>query len=815
MTNDTDFPVLKAILFADLAQYSRLTVAGEAAAFELVTRCFEIFREFCGPYRGEFIKSTGDGVLVIFDSASDALDYALGIQEKFSTLTGSNPAAGQFRIGLHMGEIRRQGGDVYGHAVNLSARVQTLAIPGGVCATQEVYQSLRGTLRFSFRFAGRHVLKNMPDMVAIYHVARLLDSHAVAPPRYTVMVIDGLALLDATGEQIALKSKAAQALIGYLSLTQGLREFRDKMATLLWPERTPAEAQTALANCLRSAERVLAAGEAGGGLRHGGHVSLDPARISVDVQRILSELNEGKIDDLLIQRPDWPEAILYGFDAVSSLYGAWLKITRHNRRERALEGLEHLLGLFDHREVIVKRAATAILALEPSHEAAARMLMRHCVANHNKAAALRVYSALRKVLKESYGLDPTGETMDLAAKLAETDPPLELKSGSEGRVPVIAIGRFTTPDERSEIRGQGFRSELITNLSRFREITIIDLPQDAPPSGFDYLLTADCHEVESQLRLSATLMESVRRRVVWSETFQLSLDTWSLVQRQFVGRIASNVEIYLSQDRLARALQRLPEDLGVYDLWLRGENLLLRWSAEAEDEAEGLFERAIAGDPSFAPAYASLASVYNSRQFIRPGLVLPVETASRAMDLAKRAVDLDPLDARNLMAVAYATAMTKRFEQSEMHFELAAQLNPNDPKVVVSAALGLSYMGQIGPARLLLEHALALASVLPAYLWSHIATIRFLTGDYVGAVEAAERSHNVIADTPGWKAAALGKLGRTTERAAALQELEHAVGKVWAGPAAASGADIRSWFINVFPIRDDAVRSEITAALSS
>ena len=71
--------------------------------------------------------------------------------------------------------------------------------------------------------------------------------------------------------------------------------------------------------------------------------------------------------------------------------------------------------------------------------------MRHCIANHNKAAALRVYSDLRKVLKENYGLEPTRETMDLAAKLAETDPPLEPKPGSDGHVPVIAIGRFTTP----------------------------------------------------------------------------------------------------------------------------------------------------------------------------------------------------------------------------------------------------------------------------------------------------------------------------------------------------------------------------------
>ena len=354
MTHDTDLPVLKAILFADLAQYSRLTVAGEAAAFELVTRCFEIFRDLRPlPRRVHKVDRR---------RRSSSSSTARRMHWTMPWGSGEVLCPGQQQPGCrpvpHRSSHRRdprQAGDVYGHAVNLSARVQALAIPGGVCATQEVYQSLRGTLRFSFRFAGRHVLKNMPDMVAIYHVARLLDFHAVAPPRYTVMVIDGLALLDAEGEQIALKSKAAQALIGYLSLTQGLREFRDKMATLLWPERTPAEAQTALANCLRSAERVLAAGKAGGGLRHGGHVSLDPARNLGRCPAYPGRLNEGKIDDLLIQRPDWPEAILYGFDAVSSLYGAWLKITRHNRRERALEGLEHLLGLFEHREVIVKQ----------------------------------------------------------------------------------------------------------------------------------------------------------------------------------------------------------------------------------------------------------------------------------------------------------------------------------------------------------------------------------------------------------------------------------------------------------------------------
>src|SRR5687768_13203890 len=148
MTSDADSPVLKAILFADLAQFSRLTAAGEDAALEFVTRCFDVFREHCGEWRGEFIKSTGDGVLVIFDSVSDALAYALGVQKKLSRLADDNAAAARFRIGLHVGELRRRASDVYGHAVNVAARVQTMAAPGGVCATQEVYHAARGAAHF-------------------------------------------------------------------------------------------------------------------------------------------------------------------------------------------------------------------------------------------------------------------------------------------------------------------------------------------------------------------------------------------------------------------------------------------------------------------------------------------------------------------------------------------------------------------------------------------------------------------------------------------------------------------------------------------
>ena len=265
------------------------------------------------------------------------------------------------------------------------------------------------------------------------------------------------------------------------------------------------------------------------------------------------------------------------------------------------------------------------------------------------------------------------------------------------------------------------------------------------------------------------------------------------------------MEIYLSHDRLGCALLRLPEDLSVYDAWLRGEHLLMRWSASSEDEAETLFERAIAQDSNFAPAHASLASIYNSRHMIRPG-------SQREPETQRRAVELDPLDARNQIVVAWSAAMMQSFDRAEFHYELACDLNPNDPKILVSAALGLAFMGRNEPAMKFLQHTLGLTSLFPDYQWSHISATRYLAGDYAGAIEAAERSKNLIIDTPGWKAAALRKLGHHDESQAALAQLHQSVRTAWAGAAPPSRGDVRSWFLSAFPFRHERDRLDLAGA---
>src|SRR5438105_3257543 len=104
MREESERASLRAVLFADLEQYSRMIAADEQNTLKYVAHCFDLFRNHCTSYGAEFIKTTGDGVLILFDSAAGAVEYSITVQEKLCSLAGRQKGMGQFRIGLHLGE---------------------------------------------------------------------------------------------------------------------------------------------------------------------------------------------------------------------------------------------------------------------------------------------------------------------------------------------------------------------------------------------------------------------------------------------------------------------------------------------------------------------------------------------------------------------------------------------------------------------------------------------------------------------------------------------------------------------------------------
>ncbi|MGB6634119.1 MAG: adenylate/guanylate cyclase domain-containing protein, partial [Bradyrhizobium sp.] len=162
---------LAAILAADVAGYSRLMGADEVgtlAALKAHRRA--IVDPAIDAHKGRIVKTTGDGMLVEFASAVDAVTCAMAMQSK---MTERNINAAQkitFRIGINVGEVIVDEGDIFGDGVNVAARVENECEPGGVCLSGNAFEQVRGKTSFAFEDLGERSLKNIDRPVRLYTI---------------------------------------------------------------------------------------------------------------------------------------------------------------------------------------------------------------------------------------------------------------------------------------------------------------------------------------------------------------------------------------------------------------------------------------------------------------------------------------------------------------------------------------------------------------------------------------------------------------------------------------------------------------------
>src|SRR5215831_14541772 len=161
---------LAAILAADVAGYSRLMGADEVGTLAaLKAHRRKIVDPAIAQHHGRIVKTTGDGILVEFASAVDAVDCAVVIQEKMAERTagGTEPSI-QFRMGINVGDIIIDGKDIFGDGVNVAARVENECEPGGVCLSGNAFEQVRGKTGFAFEDLGERSLKNIDRPVRLY-----------------------------------------------------------------------------------------------------------------------------------------------------------------------------------------------------------------------------------------------------------------------------------------------------------------------------------------------------------------------------------------------------------------------------------------------------------------------------------------------------------------------------------------------------------------------------------------------------------------------------------------------------------------------
>ncbi len=164
---------LGAIMFTDVIGYSRMSSADEETTLALLKQYRSLLKESVRVHDGRIVKTLGDGFLVEFVSAVEAVDCAVETQKAIFRFNATRPEGlkMQMRIGIHVGDVVHSDGDVMGDAVNVASRVEPLAEPGGVCITRQVVDQIQGKVRWQVSSMGMRSLKNLPEPVETFSVS--------------------------------------------------------------------------------------------------------------------------------------------------------------------------------------------------------------------------------------------------------------------------------------------------------------------------------------------------------------------------------------------------------------------------------------------------------------------------------------------------------------------------------------------------------------------------------------------------------------------------------------------------------------------
>jgi class 3 adenylate cyclase len=223
---------LAAIVFTDAVGSTRMIDLTEDHGIEKMRQELATIDEFARSHGGNAIKSTGDGMLLWFESVTDAVQFGIALQEYFRK---RKSAGYQHRVGIHFGEVTFADNDVYGSVVNATQRIQSEAGEGGICFSQAVYDQIGRSMKLSIDTLGERALKGIPFPMVLYHVGpkKPLPKAVVSTPakrrsnRWIKKFVTASVLALAVGTGAALVS---------------LPEFRQKALALL-PDGTAQAAE--------------------------------------------------------------------------------------------------------------------------------------------------------------------------------------------------------------------------------------------------------------------------------------------------------------------------------------------------------------------------------------------------------------------------------------------------------------------------------------------------------------------------------------------------------------------------------------------
>jgi len=196
---------LAAILSADVAGYSRLMAEDETFTVKTITTYRDVITSLIKQHRGRVVDSPGDNLLAEFSSVVDAVQCAVAVQKEIQTRNAELPENRrmEFRIGINLGDVIDEDERIYGDGVNIAARLEALADPGGICVSKTAFDQIETKLPLGYEYLGEQSVKNIPKPVGTYRVlmeprvtvSRKLDKVKALTLKRRRVVIPGIVML--------------------------------------------------------------------------------------------------------------------------------------------------------------------------------------------------------------------------------------------------------------------------------------------------------------------------------------------------------------------------------------------------------------------------------------------------------------------------------------------------------------------------------------------------------------------------------------------------------------------------------------------
>jgi len=391
--------------------------------------------------------------------------------------------------------------------------------------------------------------------------------------------------------------------------------------------------------------------------------------------------------------------------------------------------------------------------------------------------------------------------------------------------PSVAVLPFTnmSGDKEQEYFSDGITEDLITEISRFRELAVVSrnssfvfkggnesLREVSGKLNAQYIVEGSVRKAGDRIRVTAQLIDARDDAHIWAERYDRALEDIFDVQDDIVRRIAGILVGRLAAERLTKIKNQSDDQLRAYDLFLRGRAHFFNWSIKENRKASQCLRSALDIEPDNAAAMALLSEVL-LRMWLNGWSSDANADLQSALELAERADEIDADDSRTQTSLGMAYLFNGDPDKARHHFETALRINPNDTRVIVYYSRHAVFDGDIEKAVDLCRQALTL-NPYGKYNWN-LGLASFAARDYAGAIALLGAIRNPPESVLALLAASYAMVGNLDAAQQTYQRFSKAIEGAPVMRALDQPSDWQKYYAARWPFRDKADFEHLTHAL--